>query len=68
MFQKINYSDTGAGLPWEVRFDYLRGNGWSTSEIIVLEKREEEEAKARKATQEARQPKEGAHAKNHTKK
>jgi hypothetical protein len=44
---KIDYSNTGAGLPWEVRFDYLRGNGWSTSEIIDLELREWREARAR---------------------
>ncbi len=47
MFQKIDYSSTGAGLPWEVRADYLREHGWSSSEILRLIEREGAEAKAR---------------------
>ena len=36
----VDYSDTGAGLPWEVRFDYLKNNGWTTSEILRLQAQE----------------------------
>ena len=36
----VDYTDTGAGLPWEIRLDYLKNNGWTTSEILKLQARE----------------------------
>ncbi len=75
MFLKSDYSDTGSGLPWEVRQYYLKDRGWSRSEVLRLLEREEEEANARKEHAEPKEDahkedahKEGAHAKNHPEK